>query len=277
MIIDAHHHLWVYNGREYGWIGRGDPIARSFGISDLRDVLLDSNVAGCIAVQARQTEEENQFLLECATACPQILGIVGWIDLRAVDIAKRIDAQRHQKIVGYRHVVEEERLDFLADPAFRRGVTAVLDAGLTYDLLINRNQLEYLPSFLSDLPAGRLIIDHGAKPDIKGRQIDEWRALMAVAARFPNLHCKISGLVTEADHGKWSHADIEPYLGALLSTFGLERLVWGSDWPVCLRAASYSDNLRLAQDFIDRHSPQAINAIFGQNALDFYHLPSPIS
>jgi len=273
MRIDAHHHLWRYEAGDFGWIEPGSAIARHFTIVDLTAAMDAAQVDGAIAVQARQTEAETDFLLEAATQCDQILGVVGWIDLRAPAIEEHLEARKHPLLVGYRHVVQDEQdPDFLMVDAFIRGVRAVADGSLTYDLLVNHAQLPTVPAFLDKVGHGRFVLDHAAKPAIARQGWQTWADDIAAVARCSGIWCKISGLVTEADHDAWQPSDLERYLVHIFDQFGPERLIWGSDWPVCLLAAPYGAVHDLIADFVTRHCPASRPAIFGGNAIEAYAL-----
>ncbi|HEX8447566.1 MAG TPA: amidohydrolase family protein [Sphingomonas sp.] len=273
MRIDAHHHLWRYSADAFGWIAPGSAIARDFTAVDLARELAAAGLDGAIAIQARQVAEETAFLLDCADAVPAILAVVGWTDLRAPDIAQRLADEAAPGLVGYRHVVQDEPdPDFLLDPAFVRGVRAVAARGLSYDMLVNQAQLRTVPAFLDRVGAGRFVLDHAAKPDIAGGAWQPWADAIAAIAGYPHVDCKISGLVTEADPAGWTPADIERYLAHVLEQFGPDRLIWGSDWPVCLLAARYGQVVDLVADFVARHVPAAAAAIFGGNAARAYAL-----
>jgi len=273
MRIDAHHHLWSYTAQDFRWIGPGSAIARHFSVADLTAAMNAAQIDGAIAIQARQSEAETDFLLETAGRCDQILGVVGWIDLRAPAIKEHLEARKNPLLVGYRHVVQdEEDPDFLMAGDFIRGVRAVADRSLTYDLLVNHAQLPTVPSFLDKVGRGRFVLDHAAKPAIARRGWKPWADDIATVARCPDIWCKISGLVTEADHEAWHPSDLERYLIHIFDHFGPERLIWGSDWPVCLLAAPYGAVHDLIADFVTRHCPVSMPAIFGGNAIDAYAL-----
>lgn len=273
MRIDAHHHLWAYTAESFGWIEPGSAIARDFDTEDLVAAMDTAGVDRAVAVQARQCDGETDFLLACAERQPRIAGVVGWIDLRAADIADRLEQRAGQSILGYRHVVQDEPdPDFLLGDAFVRGVGAVLARGLTYDILVNAAQLGSLPRFLDRCGEGRLVLDHAAKPDIRAAAWHPWADQIAAAAQHPNLFCKVSGLVTEADHAAWQLSDFERYLDHVFTRFGADRVLWGSDWPVCALAGCYRDTFEIVEQFVARHCPEAATAVFGGNAIRAYAL-----
>ncbi|PZQ60814.1 MAG: fuconolactone hydrolase [Sphingomonas taxi] len=271
MRIDAHHHLWRYDPAGYAWIDADGPIARDFTAGDLAPTLAANGMDAAIAVQARQVEAETRALLDAAARCPAIVGVVGWIDLRAQDIVERLAADAAPTLCGYRHMVQDEvNGDFLLDAPFVRGIRAVAAAGLSYDLLVDHRQLATVPALLDQAGEGRFILDHAAKPAIACGGWQPWAERIAAVAACPQVMCKVSGLVTEADHARWRANDIERYLDHVFALFGPERLIWGSDWPVCLLAASYADVLALVEDYVARHCPESAPAIFGGNALCAY-------
>lgn len=271
--IDAHHHLWRYDPAAFGWIEPASRIARDFDERDLAAAMRASNVDAAIAVQARQIPEETQALIDAAARFPGIIGVVGWIDLRAPDIADQVAAQHSPLVVGYRHVVQDEADgDFLLGDAFVRGVRAVVAHGLTYDLLVDHRQLLTIPRFLDRVGEGRFVLDHCAKPDIAAGGWQPWADGLTAVAAHPDVMCKVSGLVTEADHARWTPDDMERYLDHVFAAFGTERLLWGSDWPVCLLAADYARVHDLIADYVARHCARDEAAIFGGNALRAYRL-----
>ncbi|SFK33589.1 L-fuconolactonase [Sphingomonas sp. NFR04] len=274
MRIDAHHHLWHYTTEAFGWIESGSAIARDFGTDDLAEEMAASGIDRAVAVQARQSEAETDFLLDCVAHQPRIAGVVGWIDLRAPDIAERIATRPAGPIVGYRHVVQDELdADFLLGDAFVAGVRAVLASGLSYDVLVNAAQLGTLPRFFDRVGEGRLILDHAAKPNIAAGVWQPWAEQIAAAARYPNLFCKVSGLITEAARD-WQPDDFERYLDHVFACFGADRILWGSDWPVCQLAGRYADTHDLIARYVARHCPEMESAVFGGNAARAYALKS---
>lgn len=273
MRIDAHHHLWRYRPASFGWIDPDAGIARDFTVDDLTTALASAGIDAAIAVQARQCDEETAFLLAAAQGCAAIIGVVGWIDLRAPDVEARLEAQSAPRLLGYRHVVQDEPdPNFLLAENFIRGVRAVASRSLSYDLLVNAAQLPTVPRFLDAVGPGRFVLDHAAKPAIARDEWRPWADDLAAIAAHPNVWCKVSGLVTEADPAAWRPEDIEPYLEHVLEVFGPDRLIWGSDWPVCLLAASYAAVADLVADFVSRRCPSAMADIFGGNAARAYGL-----
>jgi predicted TIM-barrel fold metal-dependent hydrolase len=277
--IDAHQHFWSYSASGHGWIDPGSVLARDYAPADLMPLLDDASIDGCIAVQACQTEEETRWLLGLAAADPRIMGVVGWTDLCADDVVERLDVLAGEPaLVGFRHIVQDEPADdFLVTPAFVRGVRAALGRGFSYDILVKPRQAIHVRRFAELVGAGlgdapRLILDHGAKPDIARGTWQPWADAIADMAQVPSLTCKISGLVTEAEHATWTADQIARYLDHLLACFGPDRLMFGSDWPVCRLAADYARVVDLIEDFVTRACPDASERIFGGNALTAYEL-----
>jgi predicted TIM-barrel fold metal-dependent hydrolase len=270
--IDAHQHFWQFNHREYDWIDPGGVLGRDHLPADLAPLLHAQGMAGTIAVQARQTPKETAWLLALADRTEWIKGVVGWEDLCAPDIEAKLDRwQRHSKLVGFRHVLQDEPDPyFMLRPDVLTGVRAVLARDLVYEILILPRQHHLLPGFLDSVGPGKLVLDHGGKPDIRADGLKDWLPVIERAAQYPHLFCKISGLVTEADHDQWRPDDIDPYLDHLLRCFGPERLVFGTDWPVCQLAATYDQVCSLSRRFIEQRCPDHINQIFGENALRLY-------
>ena len=242
MFVDAHQHFWIYRPEEYGWIN--DPMAalrRDFLPDDLKPELERAGFQGSVAVQARQTLEETRWLLELAERSPSILGVVGWVDLRSAEVPSQLkEFARNPKLVGIRHVVQAEPDDrFLLRPEFLSGISVLEEFDLAYDILIYTRHLSVAAEFVERFPRQRFVLDHLAKPPIKSGEIDEWAEGIRRLAEFPNVYCKLSGLVTEADWQHWKPEHITPYLDVAFQAFGPDRLMIGSDWPVCLVAAGY--------------------------------------
>lgn len=275
MRIDAHQHFWRYTPVEYGWIDDSlRQLRRDFLPSDLGPELRRSGFDGSIAVQARQTLEETRWLLELAKADPLILGVVGWVDLRSAGVRGQLEQfARHPKLVGVRHIVQSEPDDrFLLQPEFLRGVGALADFGLSYDILIYPRHLPAAADFVQRFPEQRFVLDHLAKPPIRARQMQPWESGIRALARFGNVFCKLSGLVTEADWKAWSPEHLKPYLDVAFDSFGSERLMIGSDWPVCTLAGSYGRIMEVVQDYLNRYPETVRDAVLGGNAEKFWDL-----
>ncbi|MEN9360259.1 MAG: hypothetical protein RL095_1794 [Verrucomicrobiota bacterium] len=276
MRIDSHQHFWAYSEQDYGWI---DPVSmaaikRSFAPADLAPLLKSQNLDGCVAVQARQEEIENRYLLDCAQESSIVKGVVGWVDLRSPQVDESLARWAAEPpFKGIRHIVQGEKDGFLDQADFRRGVARLPAHGLTYDILVFARQLpevlRFVDAFPGDFP---FVVDHLAKPDIKNGEHVVWDKNIRELAKRSNVRCKLSGMVTEADLKKWKKSDFTPYLDTLLEAFGPERLMYGSDWPVCLLAAEYGQVYDLAAEFAAKLSSSEQSAIFGLNAQKFYRL-----
>lgn len=275
MRIDAHQHFWRYAPAEYGWIdARMGRIARDFLAQDLAPELTRAGFDGCIAVQARTSLEETRFLLEIARTQPFVRGVVGWVDLTAPDVARVLaELAPEEALVGLRHIVQAEPDDFLLRADFQRGIAALAGSGLVYDVLVYPRQLESVRRFVAAFPEQPFVLDHLAKPDIAHAVRAPWERQFRALGAFPNLACKVSGLVTEAAWNAWKPADFRFYLDVALETFGEERLLFGSDWPVCLLAArDWQAVHELVVDWAAELSPAARARLFGDNATRLYRL-----
>ncbi len=278
MHIDAHQHFWVYNPAEYDWIDDSMAALRhDFLPNDLKLELENSGFHGSVAIQARQTLEETRWLLELADRSPWIFGVVGWADLRSPDIRSQLKVlTRNPKLVGIRHVVQSEPDDrFLLQPDFLRGVSALEDFDLAYDILIYTQHLPVAAEFVKHFPRQRFVLDHLAKPPIKSGNIDSWADGIRRLAEFPNVFCKLSGLVTEADWPGWEPRQIIPFLDVAFEAFGPDRLMIGSDWPVCLVAASYARAVDVVKTYLLALTPDHQAAVLGGNAQRFWRLTGP--
>jgi len=274
MRIDAHQHFWRYDPVRDSWItDEMSAIRRDFLPADLAPVLAASGMDGCVAVQADQSTHETRFLLDLAERNPFVRGVVGWIDLRAPDLARQLDLLADEKsLCGLRHIAQAEDDDFLARPAVVRGIGMLHGYGLTYDILIFPRQLPAAHALVESLPDQRFVIDHMAKPEIRNGVIEPWAGHMKAIAENPNVWCKVSGLVTEADWRHWRPAQMRPYLDVVFDAFGPERLMFGSDWPVCLLAANHADVLGLVTDYAGGLETEEREGLFGMNAVRFYGL-----
>ncbi|MEM8486581.1 MAG: amidohydrolase family protein [Bacteroidota bacterium] len=274
--IDSHQHFWRYNPVQYAWIDeRMQRIRRDFLPDDLAPVLSAHGIDGCIAVQADQSEHETSFLLDLADKNAFIKGVVGWVDLQADDVASRLQHfAQHKKLCGIRHIVQgEEDVNFILRDNFRRGLTLLANFNLAYDVLVYPHQLGAVLSLVRQMPEQPFVIDHIAKPYIKDQFIDGWQTMMSEIAKFPNVYCKVSGMITEADWEQWRYEDFVPYLDVVFSAFGVTRTMFGSDWPVCLVAGSYSRMIELVKTYTRQLTEEAQAAFFGGNAASFYGIP----
>jgi L-fuconolactonase len=273
--IDTHQHFWQYNPVKDAWITEEmKVIQRDFLPSDLEPLLRQTGFDGCVAVQADQSENETAFLLQLAGENDFIKGVVGWIDLQARNITERLEYYtQFEKLKGFRHILQAEpRRDLMLTANFQRGIRLLHQYNFTYDILIYTDQLPYIKTFVAAFPEQPFVIDHLAKPDIKKGTIDDWKKNIADVARFENVYCKISGMVTEADWQNWKKEDFRLYIDAVVEAFGTDRLLFGSDWPVCLVAAGYEEVLSICEDYYSGFSADEKKKIFRDNAIRFYQL-----
>jgi L-fuconolactonase len=276
MRIDAHQHFWKYRADEYGWIDDSmSALRRDFLPSDLEPELKRAGFDGCVAVQAQHSVSETEWLLSLAEQNPFIAGVVGWVDLRAEDASQQLaQLAENPKLLGIRHVVQGEPDDrFLLRPDFLRGVGELEQFDLTYDILIYPKHLVVAAEFVEQFPTQRFVLDHLAKPFIKKGELEPWASDLRRLARHPNVFCKLSGMVTEADWKAWKPEHFVPYLETALECFGPERLMVGSDWPVCMAAAvSYKQVMDLVQNFLTRYPGDVADQILGGTAQKFWRL-----
>ena len=272
MRLDAHQHFWSYDAAQYPWIPPGSPLHRSWLPADLAALQRPLGFDGSIAVQARQVIEESDWLLGLADQHETVKGVVGWVDLRSDRVEADLERlAQHPKFVGVRHVVQEEPDDdFMLGREFQRGISKLAAYGLTYDILIFPKQLEAAIRLAENFPAQPFVLDHIAKPPIKDGTIEPWAKQLRRLAQLPNVHCKVSGMLTEADHRAWTPEQFRPYLDVVFEAFGPSRLMYGSDWPVCLFAGSYEQAYRLVDDYTRGLTAAERAGLFGGNAAAFY-------
>jgi L-fuconolactonase len=281
VVIDSHHHFWDPATADYPWMtGDYEALKRPFGPSDLAPILESNGVTATVVVQARQELRETHSLLATASETSWIAGVVGWVDLVDVGvsetIAELLDGRNGSKLVGFRHLVHDE-----ADPEWLlrdevvRGLGAVAEAGLVYDLLVRTRELPAAIEVARRLPDLRFVLDHLAKPPITSGELEPWASLIVEIANLTNVSCKVSGLVTEADWAAWKPADLAPYVGTAVELFVPDRLMFGSDWPVCTLAASYSDIFEVTVDILSGAVGAGITPIFGGCAIETYGLKLP--
>lgn len=276
MRLDSHQHFWSYDEAQYPWIPKGSPLHRDWLPSDLAPLLAAAGIDGCIAVQARQTLEESRWLLTLADHSPTIKGVVGWVDLRSDRVEEELaELSANPRFRGVRHVVQDEPDDqFMLRPEFVRGISKLAQFGMSYDLLVFPRQLPAAIELVRKFPGQPFVLDHIAKPPIKDGTLEPWRTQIRELAEFPHVMCKASGMVTEAKHASWRAEDFRPYLDVVFEAFGSDRMMYGSDWPVCLLAGSYERVVRIVDDYTRRLPADERAAFFGGNAARFYAIPA---
>ncbi len=275
MRIDAHQHFWKYNEVRDSWITDDMAvIQRNFLPEDLRPLLPLNRIDGTVIVQSDQSKDENIFQLANGLQHDFVKGVVGWVDLEADDLSDHLSFyQEFKKLKGFRHVLQaEKQRDFMLRPNFKRGIAQLKGFHYTYDILIYPDQLAYTLEFVKAFPDQPFIIDHLAKPYIRDKKIDEWKKGMDALGAFENVFCKVSGMVAEANWKQWRYDDFIPYLDVVANAFGPSRLIFGSDWPVCLVAASYEQVIGVAERYFSTFSKDEQELVFGTNAVTFYNL-----
>jgi len=275
MKIDAHQHFWKYDSLRHNWISdEMAVIRRDFLPEDLSGLLAANKIDGCIAVQADQSAEETEFLLQLAAAHDFIKGVVGWVDFQAADIAAQLENySQYNLLKGFRHILQaEKQRDFCLEKSFQQGIALLEPYGFTYDILIHQDQLQFIPEFVARFPNQHFVLDHMAKPGIKEKEIKNWKKDIEQVALHENVSCKISGLVTEADLKTWTNNDFIPYLDVVVNAFGTGRIMYGSDWPVCLAAGNYTGVLQLVKSYFSSFSTFEQELFFGANAIAIYKL-----
>jgi len=273
--IDAHQHFWHYDPVRDSWITEEmTVIRRDFLPDDLQPILQQNNFDGCVVVQADQSEKENKYLLAYAEQYDFVKGVVGWADFFSNQIESQLENLRqYKKLKGFRTVLQGATpSDLMLLPTFRNGISKLSQFNFTYDILIYADQLKYIPAFVLAFPNQLFVIDHLAKPNIYKRDINSWAAEMQAVAQFENVYLKISGLVTEADWHNWRTEDFGPYLDVAVNAFGPNRIMFGSDWPVCLVAGKYEAMLGIVQEYFAAFSSEEQALFFGGNATRFYNL-----
>ncbi len=273
--IDSHQHFWNYSPQRQTWMtDEMTLLKRDFLPSDLLPMLKKCSIQGCIAVQASQTEEENTFLLTLANQNDFIKGVVGWVDLQLDQVEQRLARySKSKKMRGFRHIIHDEAdVDFMLRPDFIRGIGLLKQFDFTYDILIFPKHLPNTLRLVRKYPDQPFVIDHLAKPIIRERKIEDWKRELGAIAACENVYCKVSGMVTEAKWQDWRKEDFTPYLDAVLELFGTNRIMYGSDWPVCTLSASYEDMYEIVTNYFSKFSKIEKENVFGSNAARFYHL-----
>ncbi|MCX7046864.1 MAG: amidohydrolase family protein [Candidatus Sumerlaeota bacterium] len=275
MKIDAHQHFWKYNPREYGWIGPGmESLKRDFLPTDLLPLMKSAGICGTVAVQARQSIEETQWLLGLADEYAFIVAVVGWVDLRSPRIEEQLERfAAHPKLRSVRHVIHDEPDDqFMLRKDFMRGIKALSRYNLAYDLLLQPKHLSSAIKLAREFSEQPFILDHLAKPRIRDGVLAPWDRDMARLAECDNVSCKLSGMVTEAHGQTWTPEDFTPYMDVVFERFGADRVMVGSDWPVCTVAAAYEEVMGIAAEYINKLSPTERTDIWSENAKVIYQI-----
>jgi L-fuconolactonase len=279
MRIDSHQHFWHYNPSQHTWMkAEMEVLKKDFLPDDLAPLLSAEGFTGTIAVQARQSLEETNWLLQLARQNEFIKGVVGWVDLRSTYIEDQLYAySANRKLVGVRHVVHDEPDDnFMLQPDFINGIAALKAFDLTYDLLLFPKHIPVALQLVKLFPEQPFVVDHIAKPCIRNKTFSPWKESIAELATYPNVYCKLSGMVTEASWNNWQEEDFAPYLDIVTRSFGGDRVMIGSDWPVCTLSANYSSTMRIVINYVNQFPAATREAILGGNCLNFYKLSGKI-
>jgi len=274
-VIDSHHHFWRYNASDFGWVNDAmRVIRRDFLPMELEREMRAARVDGVVSVQARQSLDETRWLLELAAAHAFIRGVVGWVPLIDAKVPATLEKlAAEKKLRSVRHVLQGEPDErYLLREDFNRGIKALRPLGLAYDILIFERHLPQTIEFVDRHPQQVFVLDHIAKPRIKDHLLEPWRKNIRELARRPHVYCKISGLVTEADYPSWTEAQLLPYVETVIEAFGPQRLLFGSDWPVCLVACGYARWQLLVRGWIAKLSPAEQARILGETAVEAYRL-----
>ena len=275
MRIDSHQHFWIYDPNQYPWMTDELSAIRSNHLPEHLQVEFDRlGIDGSVAVQARQSLDESRWLLKLADESCLIKGVVGWVDLRSENVEDQLaEFAEHPKFVGVRHVVQDEPDEnFMLLPEFIRGISKLKSYDLSYDILVFPKQLPAAIKLVKQFPDQPFVLDHLAKPLIKDKEISTWDEHIRELAQFSNLNCKVSGMITEANWNTWKTSDFTPYLDVVFEAFGEDRLMYGSDWPVCKLAGSYRQVYDLTDNYFSQFSPLAKEKFFGGVASEFYGL-----
>ena len=275
MRIDSHQHFWIYDPNQYPWMTDELSAIRSNHLPEHLQVEFDRlGIDGSVAVQARQSLDESRWLLKLADESCLIKGVVGWVDLRSENVEDQLaEFAEHPKFVGVRHVVQDEPDEnFMLLPEFIRGISKLKSYDLSYDILVFPKQLPAAIKLVKQFPDQSFVLDHIAKPLIKDKEISTWDEHIRELAQFSNLTCKVSGMITEANWTAWKTSDFTPYLDVVFEAFGEDRLMYGSDWPVCKLAGSYRQVYDLTDNYFSQFSPLAKEKFFGGVASEFYRL-----
>ncbi|MGY3212049.1 amidohydrolase family protein [Mucilaginibacter sp. HD30] len=273
--IDSHQHFWKYDPIRDSWINdEMAVIQRDFFPEDLEPVLKNNAINGCVIVQSDQSEEENHFQLQNAAGYNFIKGVVGWVDLSSANVEQRLEYySQFEKLKGFRHVLQgEPQRDFMLRPEFLNGISLLEKYGFTYDILVFPDQLKFVSEMVAKFPKQKFVLDHIGKPYIKDKIISDWDVDIAALGKFDNVFCKISGMVTENNWHTWTPEDFDPYMDVVVEAFGTDKIMFGSDWPVCKVAATYEEVYGIVKNYFSGYSESEKAKVFGENAIKFYSL-----
>lgn len=275
MRIDAHQHFWKFDAVKHSWINDEMAALRTdFLPHHLAPLLNEQGINGCVAVQADESEQENEFLLNLAQENSLIKGVVGWLDFLGADISERLDDYSQFNLMkGFRYILQgQAQRDIMLSDRFKKNLQLLAKHAFTYDILIFPDQLAYAEKLVSLFPNQAFVVDHMAKPLIKSGEINQWKKEMINLAKHENVSCKVSGMVTEADWRNWKYEDFVPYLEVVFNAFGSKRMLFGSDWPVCNVAGSYSKMINMVKQYTAALTQAEQADFWGNNAIKFYHL-----
>ncbi|MBX7171042.1 MAG: amidohydrolase family protein [Pyrinomonadaceae bacterium] len=270
--IDSHQHFWSLDLFQYDWMSPDNRILfQNYLPENFEPILANVEVEKIVAVQAHQSLEETRWLLKLSDKFDFIAGVVGWVDLLSKNVDEQLaEFSKHPKFKGVRHIVQDEPNDeWILQPQVMQSIDRLAEFGLTYDILIFPKHLKYIPKLIESCPKTSFVVDHLAKPPIASGESSEWKNDLKVVADFPQVYCKLSGLVTEANHQNWKSDDLKPYIETALELFGTDRLMFGSDYPVCRLAAEYKTVLETYSSFLDENDK---NKVMRENAIKFYNL-----
>jgi L-fuconolactonase len=274
MRVDAHQHFWNYDASRDAWItDEMSVLKKDYLPAQLFEEFKRHNIDGCVSVQASQSEKETLFLNELAGKYSWIFGVVGWVDLQNKNIEERLEYfSSFKKIKGWRHILQSEATGFMQRREFLNGIKMLSRYRFTFDILIYPHQIAEATELVKQFPSQQFIVDHLAKPAIRNAEFERWSKDMKSLSEYTNVYCKLSGMVTEAKWNAWRDQDFTPYLDAVVNYFGTERLVYGSDWPVCLLSADYGVQLKIVEQYFSSFSQHEQSKVFGDNARRFYSL-----
>ena len=273
MTIDSHQHFWQYKSDKQVWISEDmNQIRRDFLPADLEKIYETNKVDGCIAVQADESWNETEFLLDLANKNDFIRGVVGWIDLKSKNLEDQLhNARKHIKLKGFRSVIQGKPDDaYFTNKSFKEGLKVLGRFNFKFDVLVYHDQLPAANKFMDQFPDQHFILDHAGKPAIRAKEIKKWKEQVKIMSRNPLIYCKLSGLITEAEWKNWRYDDIKPYLEIAAEYFTTSRICFGSDWPVCLVAGTYEEVIGIMKKFLEQVNSEEKEKVMGINALQFY-------